>query len=296
MASLVDLFNPSFLMFLGVLVLIVAGVVVYFESKLREQNHKITSMFSLVATLVDDMNGVKMGLNRLAIRGGSTEQQHNLGTNKISVKNHLIEVSDDEDEDEDDDDESSVDKIEIMSVGDTDNDDEDQDDEDQEDQDEDLDEVLDEDQDDDDDDDDYDTDNRDNENQNIKVLKLNILNDKNISDNEEENFDLNNTVEDLECDLEPAILGESYVEGVLNLQYDENNMNQNLNETTSSSFSELKTISINLGEEHNSEGIIDYKKLQLQKLRSIVVEKGLTSNSEASKLKKPELLKLLGAE
>jgi hypothetical protein len=58
--------------------------------------------------------------------------------------------------------------------------------------------------------------------------------------------------------------------------------------------SDFKTISINLGEEQ--EDSIDYKKLQLAKLRSIVVEKGLTNNSEASKLKKPELLKLLGAE
>jgi hypothetical protein len=63
------------------------------------------------------------------------------------------------------------------------------------------------------------------------------------------------------------------------------------------SSSDLKTISINLGEEQEqSEDNIDYKKLQLAKLRSIVVEKGLTNNSEASKLKKPELLKLLGAE
>jgi len=34
----------------------------------------------------------------------------------------------------------------------------------------------------------------------------------------------------------------------------------------------------------------------LPKLRSIAVEKGLTTNSDASKLKKPEILKLLGVE
>ena len=39
---------------------------------------------------------------------------------------------------------------------------------------------------------------------------------------------------------------------------------------------------------------IDYKKLTLSKLRSIVVEKELVADS--SKLKKNELLKLLGAE
>jgi len=38
----------------------------------------------------------------------------------------------------------------------------------------------------------------------------------------------------------------------------------------------------------------DYKKLSLNKLRSVVIEKGLSK--DASKLKKPDLLKLLGAE
>ena len=59
------------------------------------------------------------------------------------------------------------------------------------------------------------------------------------------------------------------------------------------SASELKTISINLEEPVEK---IDYKKLQLPKLKSIIVEKGLATSTEASKLKKGELLKLLGIE
>jgi len=54
----------------------------------------------------------------------------------------------------------------------------------------------------------------------------------------------------------------------------------------------LKSIHINL-EETKSESM-DYRKLALPKLRSVVTEKGLTS--DASKLKKNELLKLLGIE
>ena len=64
---LTDLFNPTFFMFLGILILVVALVVVYFESKSREQNHKIASMLSLVSTLAEDMNGVKMGLHHLSV-------------------------------------------------------------------------------------------------------------------------------------------------------------------------------------------------------------------------------------
>ena len=118
MASLTDLFNPTFLLFLGILLLVVAGLVVYFESKLRDQNHKIASMLSLVSTLAEDMNGVKMGLNHLAmtrIGGGMPHFQQPLEqTNNIpfhsSEENKLIAVSDDEDDDEDseiDDDEDS---------------------------------------------------------------------------------------------------------------------------------------------------------------------------------------------
>jgi hypothetical protein len=88
-----------------------------------------------------------------------------------------------------------------------------------------------------------------------------------------------------------------YAEELLSLKYDELKEEKPLAEDHNvvPSASDLKTISINLGDESHSEQI-EYKKLQLPKLRSIAVEKGLTTNSDAQKLKKPELLKLLGAE
>jgi hypothetical protein len=55
---------------------------------------------------------------------------------------------------------------------------------------------------------------------------------------------------------------------------------------------DFKSIHINL-EESKTE-TMDYKKMPLPKLRSIVSEKGLVNDS--SKLKKNELLKLLGIE
>ena len=53
-----------------------------------------------------------------------------------------------------------------------------------------------------------------------------------------------------------------------------------------------KSIKIDLGDVVNEP--VDYKKLSLQKLKSIVTEKGLAIDT--SKLKKLELLKLLGIE
>ena len=52
MAVLSELFNPYFFMFLGILILI-ALLVIYYESKIREQNHKIASMLSLVSSLAE---------------------------------------------------------------------------------------------------------------------------------------------------------------------------------------------------------------------------------------------------
>jgi hypothetical protein len=263
MASLADFLNPTFLMFLGILLLVVALLVVYFESKTRDQNHKIASMLSLVSTLAEDMNGVKMGLNHLAIR--SSYPVHgggNIGITPIIQHNdNLIEVSDDDEENDDDYD---------------------------------------------DEDDDYDNDNEsihseqsNDSNNNIKIFKLNISQDDSES---EDNLDLDETT-DLDCDFEPVDevphVTDEYVEEVLDLKYDEtkDDDDERLNEPVILSSSDLKTISINLGDESNiNETNVDYRKLQIPKLRSIVIEKGLASNSDATKLKKPELLKLLGVE
>lgn len=278
MASLADLFNPTFLMFLGILVLVVALLVVYFESKMREQNHKIASMLSLVSTLAEDMNNVKMGLNHLAIRG-SQQPTIPVGDNLVNLqKMNLIEVSDDEeseDETSHDDESNNEESVDDDSVDDESNNDDLEDD---------L-AII--------------EDGSKCDNDDIKIVKLQVSNEDVDEDNdlyEEANnleFDAVEDLADLDGDLIPEVNNE-YVEEVLDLKYDEA---KQLEETNIISSSDLKTISINLGEEHqHNEENIDYKKLQLPKLRSIAVEKGLTSNSEASKLKKPELLKLLGAE
>jgi hypothetical protein len=259
MASLADLFNPTFLMFLGILVLVVALLVVYFESKMREQNHKIASMLSLVSTLAEDMNGVKMGINHLALRSGqhlNVPLRENLGNIEL-VSGNLIEVSDGEESESES--ESEDEENEDLESSNSESDSEDEEDE-----------------------------------EDIKIVKLQVSNEdlEDDASYEEANnleFDID---EELDTDLVPQITND-YVEEVLELKYDIES-EPILEESSMPTSSDLKTISINLGEEH--EDSIDYKKLQLAKLRSIVVEKGLTNNSDASKLKKPELLKLLGAE
>ena len=93
MASLTDLFNPTFLMFLGILVLVVALLVVYFENKFREQNHKISSMLSLVSSLAEELNGTKMVIQHLSMRGGvqpQNFQQEQTFSNLVFVDQRLL--------------------------------------------------------------------------------------------------------------------------------------------------------------------------------------------------------------
>ena len=264
MASLADLFNPTFLMFLGILVLVVALMVVYFESKMRDQNHKIASMLSLVSTLAEDMNGVKMGLNQLAVTrmGGSFPQNFEQPLEKSRVpfnqETKLIEVSDGEDDDDDDDD-----------------------------YDDDIDEEIDIDEDD---------DNESDEESNHDVVKVFKI-DMNSQNQYEDSLSGNNLeLDDLDEELDEL---DDELSEVQSLSSKSSKLSNKLEETVygetlqeSLNISDLKTISINL-EDHHPDSL-DYKKLSLPKLRSIVSEKGLAT--DASKLKKNELLKLLGAE
>ena len=256
MPFLADLFNPTFFMFLGIVILMAAILVVYFESKMREQNHKIAAMLSLVSTLAEDMNGVKIGLHHLAVSKNPLAES-NISLN-IRENDRLIEVSDDSDSDDDD--------------ADSDDDENEEDDDENEEDD-----------------------------NNIKVLKINI-NSENFNNNLEFNYgeDINDgeDIEDINDgedlgdindgedlgDLEEGDLEEGDLE-----EGDDDNIIAS--EILNISSSNLRTININL-EESPSE-ILDYKKLPLPKLRSIVFEKGLTT--DASKLKKPELIKLLEA-
>ena len=104
MASLADLFNPTFFMFLGILVLVAALLVVYFETKIREQNHKVASMLSLVSTLAEETNGIKMGMNHLAMTSfGGSGRFFQQSVQKDHDQTGKLDEDEDEDEGEEED-------------------------------------------------------------------------------------------------------------------------------------------------------------------------------------------------
>jgi hypothetical protein len=273
MASLSDLFNPTFLMFLGILVLVSAMMVVYFESKLREQNHKITSMFSLVSTLAEDMNNIR-------ITFGHTLNQIDMQNSNIDIsleepRLKLIPVSDDE-EDETDDEDDREDENE--SEDEDENEDEDEDEGESENDSFEVDE------------------NCHNEEFNIKVLKINS-NEENDTSNLVLNEILEINEEDNKVIIEERsnIKDDTYIEEFNLDENDKEKQNINLNDGSN------KIIHIDLEDNNldnlenldNSESI-DYKKMSLQKLKNIVQDKKLSN--DVSKLKKHELLKLLGID
>ena len=310
MPSLADLFNPSFLMFLGILVLVAALLVVYFETKNREQTHKITSMFSLVSSLAEEVNNIKMNLTQISLQqnGGFLNKDLNNMVNSFDLpngvfrnndnknNNNLISVSDDDnnsnsDSDSDSENSESDDENDLESINssNSNNDENYENDED---------------------------DNLSNDNHNdVKILKLNIQTSTNILQEESDTPDLDyhNEVDGLEelddfDELNDELSESQSVSSKISINVDDNNLenqlintlDDNLNSNLDSnntevldiSSSDFKTININL-EDSTTENI-DYKKLSIPKLRSIVAEKKLSSDT--SKLKKPELLKLLGVE
>jgi hypothetical protein len=304
MASLTDLFNPTFLMFLGILVLVVALLVVYFENKFRDQNHKITSMLSLVSSLAEELNNVKIGLNHLSMRGGGINYPipSNIDNHILyNPKTDLISVSDDEKEDDEEEDlEDSEDELEAEEDSDEEEDNKSTNileitnhlynDDENENENIDLEEKF-------------------MNNSEVKILKINFDTNENTN-----NFDNNSELDDLyelEDDLDDIddlddnendnenISEKKYTQSPQNiLDYELNNdftdINNNSEILNISSSLNLKSINIHLEESKNDFDNIDFKKLSLNRLRKIVSEKNIVTDS--SKLKKPELLKLLGVE
>ena len=295
--ALADIFNSTFFLVLGIVLLLFGLLVMYFETKLRDQNHKISSMVSLVSAMAEEVKGVRMKggpvhpLNNM-YPFGSINSMNSMNSMNTINSDSLIPVSDGEDDDDDDDDDEDDDE-----------EDEDDDDDDDEDEDEDQDEEQ--------------------ENNSEKTsfknifLKENNIGDENMKifnfkkEDEDDLVDLDNELDDIE-DLENDL--ENDFDNDLKNDFDEEKeLNEIIhNSTELEDLSEielnhsfpnngdkvnmdfLKTIHISNLEEDENQNMNDFKKLSLNKLRNVVVEKGLVT--DASKMKKPDLLKLLGIE
>jgi hypothetical protein len=262
--------------------------------KLNEQNHKLVSMLALVSTMAEELNGIRGFLGNTNTNISSTYDGGTTTTNNRPFSN-LIPVSDNDSDSGDDSD----------SVSDSDSDCDDS-----------VSECVDDDS----------VKNVDNSNDNVKIVNMNNIGiaediDLNViqfddndddTDNEEMDDDLSSSDEDSETkqivntidsiqfiDTDTTSdkpLLEEIETDVNRIEEDNGPKEKEIEQPAAISTDFLKTIHI--GDDLDKEKVEDkqehenFRKMTIQKLRQVVQEKELCV--DAQKLKKPELLKLLG--
>ena len=267
MSSLTPILSIPFLLSLGISLILIGFVGVFFYQKITEQNHKISSMVDLISTMAEELNYIRSRVQSAGASGGENISPNILTTQQIplvtpqTVKTDLINVSDD-DSDFDSDCESET---EDESDDESSEEEEDESEEEQE---------------------------------NVRVINISdslLHHTEKTGEVEEIPSENNDDIDDLE---------------------DEDDSEDEKSSTTSEEESKVEVIKLDeiMEEPLDFEPVldidttllksihmtfptdenIDYKKLSLNKLRQIVSEKNLSSDS--SKLKKQELLKLLGVE
>lgn len=266
--GLLDLFCGSSIFSLLLIIIVIGVMYSYYNYKLTQQDYKIRSLFSVVKQLAEEQNAIKVmqfGRNEDPINleyatqllPTNYEMQYDdYGSN--NEDSELISVSEDGDEDiQEDDNESSLEENEVYN---DDGDDDIQSDDDSK----------------------YVDDSHSYED--IKTIHL------------EEPIDLSEPMELNFSSIVEPIQETDTINDTNNLETTELKSDLTLDDIVDpNKINILEDIGFdsNINVATNS-GKVEFKKMSLGKLREVVVEKGLVV--DASKLKKNELLKLLGDE
>jgi len=268
--ALSDIFTVPFLVSLGITLLLAGLLGMFFVQRLQEQNHKMASMLGLVSTMAEELNYIRGRLQMVSYSAPHAQMQ----TPEPNMDLKLIPVSDGEDDDESDDDES-------------DSDDEDDSDSDSDDSAEELNNII-----------------ELNPNpQTVKIINFGELVSSTKNQNVEELDALeesDNLDDDESSDNESNDLND-----INDIDYTDNNVEEleeleelkeleDLEESKKLNMSFMKSIDISNLEESKEGGHIDYKKMSLNKLKDIAINKGLISEP-SSKITKNAILKMLEA-
>jgi hypothetical protein len=278
-----------FFISLGITFVLILLLINHFRQRMSTLEHKCDTMFEIINDVVKQMNSLRiqsdtpsnipyMNLFNPLSQSKMMPQFDTFLNEKIEVSDDSdnVEVIDEDDDENDEDDEDEDDDED----NDEDNDDEDhEDDEDEDDEDED-DEDEDDDDDDEDDDDGEDDDQDDDNNDSIKIINVTI-NDSNVI----EPISIEELAENIENDIESDDIQE-----IDNSIIEETNIESiHVEKIIPSNDSQLDAIYEKESEKEVEKEI--YKKMSLSALKTLVISKGLCS--DASKLKKQDLLKLL---
>jgi hypothetical protein len=253
-----EILSTSFLFSIAIIIILVGGLFAYFNHRICAQNHKISSMLGLVSTMAEEMQYF-----RSKISGKSSEQCKMSDVDTIHFApqflggNSNLDVNLIEVSDGEDDIDSEIE--------DDDSDSDSDDGEDSDDGDGDSDSEIDDSESDDDDD-------------KIKTISIDLGKeiDLNIGDEiEHDNLDINHDTKtiNLSEDISSFDITSKTLENIDNID-------------------NIDDISIDLNVSVQNK--LDYKKMSLNKLRDVVTQKGLVV--DASKLKKNDILKMLGDE
>jgi hypothetical protein len=251
-----EILSTSFLFSIAIIIILVGGLFAYFNHRFCAQNHKISSMLALVSTMAEEMQYF-----RSKISGKSSEQCKMSDIDAIHFAPQFLGGNSDSD-------------INLIEVSDGEDDidseiEDDSDSEDEEDSDSDDGEDSDNESDIDDSDIDDDDDNK------IKSISIDLGKeiDLNIGDEiEHDNLDINHNTK------------------TINLSEDISSFD--ITSKTLENIDNIDDISIDLNVSVQNK--LDYKKMSLNKLRDVATQKGLVV--DASKLKKNDILKMLGDE
>ena len=269
-----DILSTSFLFSIAIIIILIGGIFAYVSYRMGEQDHKLNSMIGLVSTMAEESQFFRSKLNMLQQKCSTQDlpvvdqvqyasQLSGFGGGREGQE-ELINVSDEEDDSEDDDSEDLEDDDES---------------EDLEDEDEDL-----------------EDDSEEERGEYIKRLNLTLAIDEppvkiayeEIDEDNNSFKETNNLVFDDVQDLADfeATLEETDIQLLAEDTKEDDNFLKNVSITgLDNGILSLEEIGANKN---------DYKKMPLNKLREVVVSKGVTL--DASKLKKNEILKLLGDE
>ncbi len=259
--ALSDIFSGSFFLIIGIVLILVGAAGMYFSQLIIQQNQKMNGMVDLITTMAQEMDFIRSRIQVGGVQNAVGVSNKNIHTVSMvpsleKIDEGLIEVSDDDEEEDDEDDD--------------DDDDEDEDDDDDEDEEE----------------DDEDEDEEENEKKTISISLLNVENSEEATENIKV-INLGESTNTVECEIHGEL------EEIIDDEEEDDSSSSSDEESVLQSgamdLTMLKTIDIQL--DNKSELNIDYKKLSIDKLKSLVLERKLVEN--ANKLKKPELLKLL---
>ena len=265
--ALFDFCSMTFLIGVVASIFIIVSIYGYITYKMTEQDHKISTMLGIISSMAQEQEFLRNKITNKV--GGRTDEELSLETKNINNIfnnniNNRIEVSDD-DEDEDEDEDESEDE----DSEDGDSDDEDSDNE--RDDDDDIEEQL-----------------------SKTIINIHLGNEENNEHSHliETNVD---TFSDDESSLSLESVSGSESSNMTKVTHLPNVKTIHLEDPITINVDSLPSLqndnldflkTLHITSEEN-----DYKKMPVQKLRNIIIEKGIVE--DASKLKKPELLKLI---